>query len=108
MSNYGEYYMERSPEEIADLRAENRGQNRRLERVEERVTELRVALVGIDDRNGLRGELRNHKQHTEEQLTAIEAKVDKIVPAILKGVVTAIGAAGTIVGIIVGVLRVIG
>ena len=108
MSNYGEYYMERSPEEIADLRAENRGQNRRLERVEERVTELRVALVGIDDRNGLRGELRNHKQHTEEQLTAIEAKVDKIVPAILKGVITAIGAAGTIVGIIVGVLRVIG
>lgn len=107
-ATYGEYYMERSPEEIQDLRAENRAQNRRLERVEERVTELRVALVGIDDRNGLRGELRDHKEATQAKLSQIDAKIDKIVPSIFKAVTAAVGFIGVVVGIVSALIRIIG
>lgn len=96
---FGEYEMERSPEQIQDLRAENRSQNRRLERVEERVTELRVALVGIDDRNGLRGELRDHKEYTQKKLDHIESELDKIVPQIKKAIIATVGLIGTLVAI---------
>lgn len=104
----GEYYMERTPEEINDLRAENRSQNRRLERVEERVTELRVALVGIDDRNGLRGELRDHKDYTRAKLSEIDSKIDKIIPSIFKAVTAAVAFIGTVVGIIAALVRMTG
>lgn len=107
-STHGEYYMERTPEEISDLRAENRGQNRRLERVEERVTELRVALVGIDDRNGLRGELRDHKEATQAKLSEIDAKIDKIIPSIFKAITAAVAFIGTVVGIVAALIRIFG
>jgi len=97
--------MERTPEEIQDLRAENRGQNKRLERVEERVTELRVALVGIDENNGLRGELHEHKQNTQTKLKEIEDKIDKIVPSIFASVAAAAAFAGTVVGIIATIVH---
>jgi len=96
---------ERTPQEIQDLRTENRAQNLRLERVEERVTELKVALVGIDNNNGLRKELRDHKEYTQQKLSSIEGKLDKLIPDILKAIVTTLGVIGTIVGIIAGVIK---
>jgi hypothetical protein len=83
---WGEYYMERTPEEIRELRSENRAQNLRLEAVERGVTELRVALVGIDDNNGLRGELRDHKNYTRHKLDDIEQKIDRLIPAMIKSI----------------------
>jgi len=107
-SNYGEYYMERTPEEIQDLRAENRAQNRRLERVEERVTELRVALVGIDDRNGLRGELREHKDYTRAKLDDIDHKLDNIVPTVFKAAGAAIGTLSAFAAVVWTIIQIIG
>lgn len=100
--------MERTPEEIQDLRAENRSQNRRLERVEERVTELRVALVGIDENNGLRGELHDHREATKAKLAEIEGKIDKILPSIFKAVAAAVGFIGAVVGIVAAIIRMLG
>lgn len=100
--------MERTPEEIRDLRAENRAQNLRLEAVERGVTELRVALVGIDDNNGLRGELREHKEYTRAALEGIEAKLDGIVPQILKAIGATIGTLSALAAIIWTVLEIIG
>ena len=105
---WGEYYMERTPEEIRDLRAENRAQNKRLENVERSVTEMRVALVGIDDKNGLRGELREHKDNTNKKLEHIESQLDGMVSSIAKSVGAIIGVAGTIVGIIAALVRIFG
>lgn len=106
--NWGEYYMERTPEEIRDLRAENRAQNKRLEAVEQRVAELRVALVGIDDQNGLRGELREHKENTSRQLSHIEEQIDGIGKDVAKSVATVVGVAASIVGIIAALVRIFG
>lgn len=99
---------QRSPEEISDLREENRNQNRRLQRVEERVAELRVALVGIDDHNGLRGELRDHKEWTQVKLSEIETKLDRIIPTIVKAIVTAVGLIGTLAGVAAALYRIFG
>jgi len=91
---------ERTPEEIRDLRVENRIQNNRLESVERGVTELRVALVGIDDNNGLRGELRDHKDYTRTKLDDIEKKIDSIIPAMLKSIGATLGALSALAAII--------
>lgn len=109
MNEWGEYHMpeERTPREIHDLRMENRAQNMRLERVEKSVTELRVALVGIDDRNGLRGELRDHKDYTTKALTEIEAKIDTLVPRLMKSIAAIVTVVGTVVGIAVGLVRIL-
>lgn len=91
---------ERSPEDIRELRSENRHQNERLDRIEERLTEVRVTLVGIDDNNGLRGELREHKLYTQNKLTNIEEKVDEIVPSMMRGIAALLGALSAIAAII--------
>lgn len=101
---HGEY--QRTPEEIRDLRIENRHQNERLEKIEERLTEMRVTLVGIDDKNGLRGELREHKEATKAKLAGIEQKVDDIVPAIMKGIAGIIAALSGVAAIIWTILEV--
>jgi hypothetical protein len=100
--------MEGDSGEVKELRAENRAQNRRLQRVEERVAELRVALVGIDDRNGLRGELRDHKEYTQIKLAGIEDKIDKIMPAIFRAIAAGVGFVGTLVGIAAALYKILG
>ncbi len=111
MSQHGEYYnpeAERSPREIKDLRAENRHQNERLARVEREVRDMRIALVGIDDRNGLRGELRQYQSDTNETLKAINSKLDTMPKTILYMIFGVIGAAGGLAGLIYGALRLLG
>lgn len=104
----GEYVYTRSPQEIQDLRQENRSQNERLQRVENQVSSLRVALVGIDGGNGMRRELQEHKQYTAKKLDEIETKLDKIIPAITRAVVTAITVIGVLVGIAAALYRIFG
>lgn len=91
---------QRTPEEIKELRSENRHQNDRLSKIEERLTEVRITLVGIDNNNGLRGELRDHKVYTQSKLADIEKKVDDLVPSILKGMAAIIGVVSAFVGIV--------
>lgn len=96
--NDGEYYNDgtpRSEKEIRELRAHNKEQDDRMKGIEEMVLETRTALVGIDGKNGLRGELRDYQASTGARLSAIEAKLEQIIPTIFRimgGVVAALSA----------------
>jgi hypothetical protein len=116
---YGEYYRpdehNRSPGEVRDLRAENRRQNARLKRIEEHVDDLRegqtilkVTLIGPDGENGLRGELRRYQGETNATLKAITDKLDSMPMTIAKIIFWTVGAMGTVGGLIIGLLRLLG
>lgn len=117
MSDYsrrwGEYY---NPEDeaatprkdVKALKDENRHQNERLAYVEREVRDMRVALVGIDDRNGLRGELRQYQYETRESLAAINAKLEGMVKTMLYVVFGVIGASAGLAGLVFGAIRALG
>lgn len=54
------------PRDIRDLRRENKQQNERIQRIEIQVGEVKTYLIGIDGRNGIRGEVKDiHTQIKE-------------------------------------------
>ena len=105
-TQWGEYEMphpRRSPEQLVELRAENRRQNDRLKKIESDVdetkrhlaaiaesqAELRVYLIGIDGKNGMRS-----------VVNGLHVSMDRLPRQIALIIAGMIGAAGTLVGIV--------
>lgn len=57
---------DRTPQEINDLRKENREQNRRIAHIEKDITEIKTTLIGIDGKNGMRREMQDIKASIEK------------------------------------------
>lgn len=63
-------------------------------------------LVGLDGKNGLRGELRQYQKQTQEQLDTVFVRINSIGVNMLKTVSGIIGALGGITGVVYALYRI--
>lgn len=90
---------DRNCEDIKDLRDKNEEQNKRITTIETDVNSIMITLIGVDGKNGMRKSI--------EDIRADIKKLTEQPWKIFNRVLIAIGGIGTVVGIIVAVVKLV-
>ncbi len=90
---------DRTCEDIKDLRDKNEEQNKRIAQIETNVSNIMVTLIGVDGKNGMRKSIEN--------ICADIKKLTEQPWKIFNRGLIALGGVGTVVGIVIAIVKLV-